>query len=173
MGNGSLPFFRIDPAGDDGVIAASDRHINGMGKGLRALIDGKLPFSQGKIGPMDLPFLYHFREEDRGKGIFGNQCQTAGFLVQTVDAAKDKGRACILVIEGDSIGQRIRIMVKRRVDGHTGSLIDQQQVLIFKNNRNGREDWLYLDGRSSLLQNLDQQLIAREKRSRKPGGMAV
>lgn len=61
-------------------------------------------------------------------GDYGN---AGSIAVQTVAAAEDKRFSLFLIIPGEGIGDRIGIIVQRRMDRHAGRFVDDNQILIF------------------------------------------
>ena len=72
-----------------------------------------------------------------GKIVFGNRQKPAGILVDPVDDARplhpaDTGKIVAAVIK-QRIDQRSVIYARRRVNGHSRRLVDDDQVIVFKN----------------------------------------
>ena len=124
MGYCAFAFLIIYHPFDDGVTFSADWRINS------AL--GRLDFSarDGKVFPMNGSFCHHGRKDTCAQHVFGNDSQSGGVSVQTIDTAENKGLSLFVIVPGQCICQRIIIIVQGRVDGHVRRLVYHQNVLI-------------------------------------------
>ena len=73
--------------------------------------------------------------------MFGDYGQPGGVSIQTVGAAEDKWLSLILVIPHKGVCQRIAVVVKGRVDRHSGRLVYHENVFVFVNNAERKLHW--------------------------------
>lgn len=80
----------------------------------------------------------HIGEKGTGERIFCQDQKAGGVPVKAVDAAEDEFFPLFLVMERQSIGKRVAMIVDRGVDGHIGRLVDYQKIRILIGDGKGK-----------------------------------
>ena len=89
----------------------------------------------GAVFPVDFSVAGHGREDSRAYHVFGDQSEAGGVTVKAVTAAERKRDSLLLVIPDQGVGQGVSVIVHGGVHRHTGGFVDEQDVLIFIENR--------------------------------------
>ena len=124
MGDGRLPMLEVHGPFNDGSGLA------GKGSVDRAGLRKYMPAHDGKILPADSMPAHHIGEDTAADQVLRDNGKAGGVSVQTVAAAEDKGLALLLVVPGQGICPGIRVVIERRMDRHTGRLVDHDDILV-------------------------------------------
>ncbi len=153
MGNCRLTVCKVHRPFNNGAGLAGKRRINGAGEGShRSPHDGKiLPVYQM---PAD-----HVREDTCADQVLCDYGKAGGVPVQPVAAAEDERLPLFLIIPGECICHGIGVMVQRRVDGHPGRLVDDNEVFVLEYDVQGKTDRRNLLGASGFAY-LDLKAVA-------------
>ena len=116
MGHGRFTGLKVDLPQDGRAFFPADW------SGDRAIFRGN-SLDDGQIFSVNLPFSDHIGKDGGGEQVFGDDEKACGVPVQPVDTAVDEIFSVLLIMPGESIGQGVSVVLKRRVDESVSSFV--------------------------------------------------